>query len=200
MELEMFEVLDMKLSFNEEELKQLRLEILAAYATELAHLAVPKPRTTPTKSKTPRSRSPDSGDLPRRKRAKFIVEEEDESDDESEIDLESEDLYYESRLEDSPVCLSPPPLSSSVCSSSSTTSTVTPPERRPVKLLRSRASASLYTGFNARSHTYSSLFSPTIEVPIVDPGTTVENFTKSSAAGWHLLQWFKSSQWSAAQR
>lgn len=200
MELEMFEVLDMRLSFTQEELKQLRLEILAAYAVELAHLAAPKPRLTPTKPKTPRSRSPDSGDLPRRKKAKFIVEEEDESDDELESDFESDGTYYRSRLEDSPVYLTPPQLSSSVCSSSSTTSTLTPPERRAVKLLRSRASANLHTGFDSRSYSYSPAFSPTIEVPMVGSDTTVENFTKSSAAGWQLLQWFKSSPWTAAKR
>lgn len=133
-----------------------------------------------------------------RKKAKFIVEEEDESDGESE----SDELCYESGLEDSPAYPSPPPLSSSASSSSSACSAATPPERHPVTLVRSRASANLHAGFNSRSSSYSTQtpFSPTIEVPMVAPGTTLENFTKSSAAGWQLLQWFKASPWTATKR
>lgn len=198
----MFEVLDMTLSFTEEELKLLRLEILAAYPTELAYLANPRPRPVYTNSKTPRSRSPDSGDLPRRKKAKFIVEEEDESDGESESDFEPDEFFYQSGLEGSPTYSSPSQLSCSASSSSSTSSAVTPPERQhPVALVRSRASVNLHTGLNSRPSSYWSQtqFSPTIEVPLVDPDTSLENFAKSSAAGWQLLQWFKSSPWIAAK-
>ena len=42
MEFQMFEVLGMRLSIIQEELRQLCLEILAEYTTELAHLARPK--------------------------------------------------------------------------------------------------------------------------------------------------------------
>jgi len=200
--MQMFEILDMRLSFTQEELRQLRLEILAAYSTELAYLTRPKSHSTPPKSKTPRSRSPDTGDLPQRKRAKFIVEEDDESDRESESDFEPEESYYKSELEDSYVYPSPPPLSSSASSSSSTSSVVTPPEEPSVKLVRPHAAVDLYTGFNSRSSSYSpqNPFSPTIEVPMVDSHTTMESFTKSSATGWQLLQWFKSSPWTAARR
>lgn len=200
MELEMFGVLDMSLSFTEEELEGIRHDIVGAYVHELAHLADPAPHPIPTKIKTPRSRSPDSEDLPQRKRAKFIVEEEDDSDDEFESDFECDGLFYGGGLEDSPVYLSPPPLSGSVCSTSSTSSSVTPPERHTVGLVRARASMNLRAGFNPQTSPCSpTQFSPTIEVPMLDPNTTVENFGKSSAAGWQLLQWFKSSQW-AAQR
>lgn len=197
MEFQMFEVLDMSLSFTQDELKHLRLEILAVHAAELAYLVNPRQRLSCTKSKPLRPRSPDSGDFPQRKKAKFIVEE-DESDGESE----SDELYYESGLEDSPACYpSPSQLSSSASSSSSTSSAVTPPERHPVTLVRSRASVNLYAGFNSRlsSHSPQTPFSPTIEVPMVDPNTTLENFTKSSAAGWQLIQWFKSSPWVAVK-
>lgn len=190
----------MKLSFTQDELKELRLEMLAEYTTELAYLAGPRSSSTPAKPKTPRSRSPDPGDFERRKKAKFIVEEEEESDSESEF----EDLYYESELEDSLVYPSPPQLSSSASSSSSstTTSTVTRQERYSATLVRSRACTNLRAGFDSRasSHSPQTPFSPTIEVPIVDPNTTLENFTKTSAAGWQLLQWFKSSPWVAARR
>lgn len=202
MEFQMFQVLDMKLSFTEKELKELRLDILGAYETELAHLADPKPPPAPITVKTPRSRSPDLGDLPSRKRAKFIVEEDDESDSEPEGDFEPDRLYYESELEDPSGYLSPPQLSSSI-SSSSTSSAVTPPESlHPVKLTRSHASANLYAGLKSRFTSYSpqSWFSPTIEVPMVEPGTAVENFTKSSAVGWQLLQWFKPSPWATTRR
>ena len=198
----MFEILEMRLSFTQEELRQLRLEVLAAYPTELAHPAHSKPCPTSPKSKTPRSRSPDAEDLPRRKRAKFIVEEEDDESD-RESDFESDESYYKSELEDSYVYPSPPPLSSSASSTTpSTSSIVTPLEESSVKLLRSRATADLRAGFNSRSSSYSpqTPFSPTIEVPMVDPHTTVGNFAKSSATGWQLLQWFRSSPWTAARR
>jgi len=42
MEFQMFEVLGMRLSVTQEELRQLCLEIIAEYTTELAHLARPK--------------------------------------------------------------------------------------------------------------------------------------------------------------
>jgi len=199
----MFEILDMRLSFTEEELRQLRLEILATYTTELAYLARPKP--TSPKSKNHRSRSPDARDLPKRKKAKFIVEEDDESDreseSESESDFEVDEPHYKSELEESYVYPSPPQLSTS-SSSSLASSAATPPEGPSVKLVRSRATADLYTGFNSRSSSYSpqTPFSPTIQVPMVDPHTTMENFVKSSATGWQLLQWFKSSPWIAAKR
>lgn len=198
MELQMFEILEMRLSFTQEELRQLCLEILAANVTELAFLTRPKPCPTSPKSKNSRSRSPDAGDLPKRKKAKFIVEEDDESDRESEPD----ELYYKSDLEDSYIYPSPPQLSSSVSSASSTSSADTPPEEPSVKLARSRASVDLYTGFNSRSSSYSpqTPFSPTIEVPMVDSHITMENFTKSSAPGWQLLQWFKSSPWATTKR
>ncbi|KAF9651710.1 hypothetical protein BDM02DRAFT_3184226 [Thelephora ganbajun] len=198
MEFQMFEVLDMRLSFTQDELRQLRLDILAAYTTELAYLANQKPHPTPVKSKTPRSRSPDTTDLHKRKKAKFIIEEDDESDRESE----SDEPYYKSELEGSYVFPSPPQLSSSASSTSSTASVVTPPEECSVKLVRSRATVDLCAGFNSRSpsHSLQTSFSPTIEVPMVDPHTTMENFTKSSATGWQLLQWFKSSPWTAAKR
>jgi hypothetical protein len=192
MESQMFDVLDMKLSFTQDDLKQLRLEILAAYATELAHLARPEPLTSP-KSKNLRPRSPDAGDLPKRKKAKFIVEEDEESDRESDSEFEADESYYKSELEDSYIYPSPPQLSSSASSSSSTSSVITPPGECSVKLVRSRATVNLSAGFDSRSSSRSpqTPFSPTIQVPIVDPHTTVENFTKSSAAGWQLLQWFK---------
>lgn len=198
MELQMFEILDMRLSFTQDELKQLRLEILAENATELAFLIRSKPCPTSSKSKNPRSRSPDAGDLPKRKKAKFIVEEDDESDRESE----PEDLYYKSDLEESYIYPSPPQLSSSVSSSSSTSSVDTPPEEPSAKLVRSRASVDLYAGFKSRSSLYSPQdpFSPTIQVPMVDSHITMENFTKSSVPGWQLLQWFKSSPWATARR
>lgn len=193
----------MKLSFTEEELKQLRLEILDVYATELAYLVTPRPDPACTKSKTPRSRSPDSGDLPRRKKTKFIVEEEeeDESDGESESGFESDELYRNSGLENSPAFPSPSECSTSVSSSSSASSAITPPERHPVRLVRSRACMNLRAGFHSRPYLRSpqTQFSPTIEVPMVDPGATLENFTKSSAAGWQLLQWFKASPWTGTK-
>jgi hypothetical protein len=200
MEFEMFEVLDMTLSFTEEELSELRLEILSKYPIELAHLADREPSPVPVVVKTPRSRSPDSGDLPRRKKAKFIVREEDESDYESDCD--SDGSYHKLGLDDSPVYPSPPPLSISSSSSSSTSSAITPPESRSVQLVRSRASMNLRAGFNSISSSYSPqpLFSPTIEVPMVEPGVTVESFTKSSVACWQLLQWFKGSPWAGARR
>ena len=198
----MFEILDMKLSFTQEELRQLCLEILAAYPTELAHLTHPKPSPTSPKSKTPRSRSPDAGDLPKRKKARFIVEDDDESDRESESDFESDEPYFKSELEESYVYPSPPQLSRSPSSSSSTSSVITPPGESSVKLVRSRATADLHAGFSSRTSSYSphTPFSPTVEVPIVDPHTTMENFTKSSATGWQFLQWFKSSPWTVARR
>ena len=201
MEFDVFEILDMKLSFTQDELRELRLDILAEYPTELAHLVDPKPLSTPTKSKIPRSRSPDSEDFETRKRTKFIVEEEEESESESESDFESDDLYYDSELQDSYVYPSPPQLSSSASSSSSSSSAVTPPEQHSVRLVRSRAAVNLRAGFSTRSsYSPQSPFSPTIEVPMVDPDTTVEDFTKSSATGWQLLQWFRSPPWTAANR
>ena len=191
----MFEILDMRLSFTQEELKQLCLEILAAHPTELAPLVQPKQSSASPKSKNPRSRSPDMGRLPKRKRTKFIVEEDSESDRESEFD--SDELCYKSELEDSYVYPSPPQLSSSASSLSSASSIITPPEEPPVKLARTRATVDLYAGFNSRQSSYSprTPFSPTVEVPMV--GT---HFTKSSAHGWQLLQWFKPSPRTAARR
>jgi len=197
----MFEILDMKLSFAEEELKKLCLEILPAHATELAYLAQPKPSHTPPRSKNSRSRSPDMADSRKRRRAKFTVDE-DESDNESESEFELDESYYKSELEDSYIYPSPPQLSSSVSSSSSTSSVITPPEESSSKLVRSRAAMDLYAGFNSRQPSYSprTLFSPTIEVPMVDAHTTVVNFTKSSATGWRFPQWLRSSPWTAAKR
>ena len=199
MEFQMFEILDMKLSLTEEELKQLRVEILAAYPTELAYLSRPKPPQTPPVSKNSRSRSPDAGGLPKRKRAKFIVEEDEESDPESDSDFESDESYYRSELEDSYIYPSPPQLSSSASSSSSTSSIITPPEKPSIKLVRSRATANLRAGFKLKSSPYSPRipFSPTIEVPMLDPYAGVG---KSSAAGWQFLQWVKSSPWASARR
>lgn len=201
MEFQMFEILDMKLSFTQDELKQLRLEILAAHPTELAFLTRPKPSPTPSKSKNSRPCSPTTEDVPKRKKAKFIVEEDDESDRESDSDFESDESYYKSELEDSYVYPSPPQLSSSPSSSSSASSIITPPEECSVKLVRSRAAVNLRAGFNSKPPLYSpeSPFSPTIEVPMIDPHTTVENFTKSSAAGWQVFQWFKPSPWAAVR-
>lgn len=203
MELQMFEILDMSLSFTQDELRELSLEIIAVYPTELAYLTHPKPSPTSSKSKNPRPRSPDAGDLPKRKKAKFLVEEDDESDRESESDFDSDGPYYKSELEDSYLFPSPPQLSSSASTSSSTSSIVTPPEGCSVKLVRSRATVDLYAGFKSEPSSYSlqTPFSPTIEVPMVDHHTTMESFTKSSATGWHLLQWFKSSSpWTAGRR
>jgi len=195
----MFEILDMRLSLTQEELGQLRLDILATYKTELAYLTRPKPPLTPPESKNSRARSPDVGDLPKRKRAKFVVEEDDESDRGSDYDFGSDEPYYKSELEDSYIYPSPPQLSSSPSSSSSTSSIITPPEKSSAKLVRSRATANLFAGFSSRSSPYSPRipFSPTIEVPMLDPHTTVG---KSSAAGWQFLQWVKSSPWTAARR
>jgi len=199
MEFQMFEILDMRLSLTEEELKELRLEILAAYPTELAYLTRPKPPQTPAESKNSRSRSPDVGDLPQRKRAKFIVEEDDESDRESDSDFESDESYYRSELEDSYIYPSPPQLSSSASSSSSTSSIITPPVKPSIKLVRSRATANLRAEFKSKPSSYSPRipFSPTIEVPMLDPYTAVG---KPSAAGWQFLQWVKSSPWTSARR
>jgi hypothetical protein len=202
MELQMFEILDMRLSFTQEELKQLRLDILAAHATELAYLVQPKPSSTSPRLKNSRSRSPDMRDSPKRRKTKFIVEEDDESDPESESEFDLDESYYNSELEDSYVYPSPPQLSSSASSSSSTSSIITPPEGPSVKLVRSRATADLYAGFNSRQSSYSprTPFSPTVEVPMVDVHTTMSNFTKPSAVGWRLPQWFKSSPWTTARR
>jgi len=199
MEFQMFEILDMRLSLTEEELKQLRLEILAAYPTELAHLSRPKPPHTPPESKNSRPRSPDVGDLPKRKRAKFVVEDDEESDGEYGSDFESDESYYRSELEDSYIYPSPPQLSSSASSSSSTSSIITPPDKPSMKLVRSRATANLRAGFKLGSSPYSPRipFSPTIEVPMLDPYAAVG---KSSAAGWQFLQWVKSSPWTSARR
>lgn len=80
MEFQMFEVLGMRLSITQEELKQLCLEILAEYTTELMHLPHPK-HPSPSRIKEPHSRSPDVGDLPKQKNPKFAVPEGgDESD------------------------------------------------------------------------------------------------------------------------
>lgn len=192
----MFEILDMSLSFTQDELKQLRLEILAAYKIELAHLARPKPPLTPPEFKNPRPRSPDMGDLPRRKKARFTVEEDEESDQDSDSDFESDPCYFKSELEESYVYPSPPHLSSSPSSSSSIASVITPPDNRPAKLVRSRATVDLHAGFSSRSSSYSP-FSPTIEVPMVDLRATKG---KSSAAGWQVFQWVRSSSWTALKR
>ena len=203
----MFEILDMKLSFTQEELRQLCLEVLAAHPIELAYLTQPKPSFASPKSKKSRSRSPDMEVLPKRRKTKFIVEEDDESDRESESGSESEfdpdESYYRTELEDSYIYPSPPQLSSSASSSSSTTSVITPPEKSSVKkLVRSRATVDLYAGFKSRGPSYSprTLFSPTVEVPMVDVRTTMEDFAKSPATGWQLIHWLKSSPWTAARR
>lgn len=189
----------MRLSFTEEELKQLRLEILAEYTTELAYLLRQEPRSAPPEPKNPRLRSPDTTGLPKRKKAKFIVEEdEDESDHESESGFESDHSYFKSELEDSYVYPSPPQLCRSASSSSSTSSVITPPEDRSVKLVRTRATADLHAGFNSRTSSYSP-FSPTIQVPMVDAHTDM-HFTKSSATGWQLFQWVRSSSLAALGR
>lgn len=195
----MFEILDMKLSFTEEDLKQLCLEVLPVHPTKLACPAQPKPSYTSPRLKNSRSRSPDMADSRKRRRAKFIVEE-DESDNESEFELDGS--YYKSELEDSYIYPSPPQLSRSVSSSSATSSVITPPEESSSKLVRSRAAMDLYAGFNSRQSCYSprTLFSPTIEVPMVDAHATVGNFTKSSATGWRFSQWLRSSPWTAAKR
>lgn len=197
----MFEILDMKLSFTEEDLKQLCLEIFPVHPIELACPAQPKPSHASPRLKNSRSRSPDMADSRKRRRAKFIVEE-DESGNESESEFELDESHYKSELGDSYIYPSPPHLSRSVSSSSSTSSVITPPEEPSSKLVRSRAAVDLYAGFNSRQSSYSprTLFSPTVEVPMVDAHIAVENFRKSSATGWRFSQWLKSSPWTAAKR
>ena len=201
MESQMFEILDMKLSFTQDQLKELCFEVVAAYPTnpELAYVARPKSIPVSPGSKNARSRSPDAEDLPKRKKAKFLVEEDEESDDEAKSDFEDDETYLKSELEDSYVYPSPPQLSSSPSSSSSV---VTPPEEPSVKLVRSRAAVDLRVGFKTGSPSYSPLspFSPTIEVPMVNSPTAMKDFAQSTGTGWQLFHWIKSSPWVAATR